>query len=663
MVAICNAGTLAVETRDVRILGFWLACGVALVVGYVWGDADVAVMALVVAVGAGGVAAARASSALYGGRAPLVVAALAALLGRGAWAGNDDSGLWPGPRGHAAGVRELEIEGASHPGPRCHALARSGGVAVWLDAPPEACPLASGQRIRVRADRIRLRVAPELPGDPSPVAHARSQGAVAVVTVERVWAAGGEASPYWAWVAAQRQRAWEVTRGDPDASFVVAAGLGVRSTLSPAQCEALRRAGLGHLIAVSGLNVGLAAWAMLALLLRLGARVGGSSLGVVLSWVPLVGYVLLAGTSPPAVRAGIMAVGVSLGGLLGRPHHGPVLLVATSVVMLVVRPAWAFDPGFQLSVAAMATLVRAPAGEGIVRQTWRVTWVVLPLSLWHFDHAGAWGVVSNLVAVPLFTLWVLPLCLLGWWLVPWLGPLALAPAGWGARPILELAAFVARWPSPPSWAVAVAAGVALAVGLVVSRRGPHGELHARWGWLPPPSVAAAVVLVVAWPRASDAPRAKWWAAGSPRAPALVTVAHDGERAVACVHAVSLSPDRFRGLLDALDLSTAGLVARAEPWAPHELALQRTLTAQRRWVDEPVGCPAPPPAAEVAEAVALCRRRAGAQYGMALVDAEGLHCFVGGRWLGLGPRWRSAWTGRRKPRPPVLLDSDPFAEEP
>jgi ComEC/Rec2-related protein len=651
------------DRTEVRILGFWLACGVAVVVGQLWVAPPLGVAALVLAAGAGGIAAARASSALgAGGGRPrpelaarghawLCVAVWAAMLGRGALAvANDDPAQWPGPPAPAAGLRELEIEEASHPGPRCRALARSGGVAVWLDAPPEACPLASGERIRVRADRIRLRTTVELPGDPSPLDHARARGAVAVAAVDRVWRAdaapsGGDpgrarppwtpAAAYWAWVAEQRQTAWSVTRGDPDTSFVVAAGLGVRSTLSSAHSDALRRAGLGHLIAVSGLSVGLAAWAILALVLRVGARVGGSTLGVVLSWVPLVAYVLLTGASPPAVRAGVMAVGVGLGGLVGRPHHGPTLLVVTSVLMLVARPAWAHDPGFQLSVAAMATLVRAPAGEGIVRQTWRVTWVVLPFSLWHFGHAGAWGVVANLVAVPLFTLWVLPLGLLGWWLVPWLGAPALWPAALGARPILAVAEVVARWPSPPAWALGVVAGVAFVVGLVVRRRGPQGQLHPWWAWLPPLPVAAAVVLVVAWPRAGGAPAVQWWAAGSPRAPAIVTVTRDGHEAVACVHAASLSPARFRGLLDALGLAAAGMAPRAPAEAaegPHEQALRRALEGEGRWVEAPTGCPAPPPTAAVTQALEACRRRAGSRHGMAAMGPEGLLCFVDGRWL-------------------------------
>jgi ComEC/Rec2-related protein len=633
----------AVDKEGVRILGSWLACGIALVVGHACAGPGTGVVALVLAAGSGVVAAARASSAPGPARAWLVLAVVAAMLGRGAWAAeNDDPGRWTVPRGPAAGVRELVVEEASQPGPRCHALARAAGVAVWLDAPPEACPLSAGRRVRVRADPLHLSTAPALPGDPSPAAYAQSQGAVAVVTVERVWPAGAEerdvAAWYWAWVAEERQRAWVVTRGDPDASFVVAAALGVRSTLSPAQGEALRRAGLGHLIAVSGLNVGLASWAILALALRVGARFGGGAIGVVLSWVPLLAYVLLAGTSPPAVRAGIMAVGVGLGGLVGRPHHGPTLLVVTSVLMLVVRPAWAYDPGYQLSVAAMATLVRAPAGEGMVRQTWRVTWVVLPLSLWHFGHAGAWGVASNLVAVPVFTLWVLPLGLLGFWLVPWLGPVALAPAAWGARPILWVADVVARWPAPPTWSLGVVAGLALVVGLVVPRRGPHGALHPWWAWVPPVPVALAVVLVVAWPRSSGAPAAQWLAVGSPRAPTLVTVARATDEAVACVHAVGLSPARMRGMMDALGLHRAGMAPRDEAprdepsLAPHEQALARALDASDRWLDAPADCPAPPPRAAVTQALEACRRRAASHQGVALVDAEGLRCFVGGRWL-------------------------------
>jgi len=510
---------------------------------------------------------------------------------------------------------------------------RSGDVSLWLDAPAEACPLAAGVHIRVLAARLRRHVTSELPGAPSPAAQARSRGAIALATIDRVWLAGGEPSAYWSWVAAQRQAAWVLTRGDPSASFVVAAGLGVRSALAPEHRVALRRAGLGHLIAVSGLHVGIAAWALLAVSLRLGGRLGRArALGVLLSWGPLVGYVLLTGASPPAVRAGVMAMGVGLGALLGRPHHGPVLLAATCVLMLVVRPAWALDPGFQLSVVAMASLVRAPAGEGLLRQTWRVTWVILPLSLWHFGHAGIWGLVANLVAVPVFTLWVLPLGLAGWCLVPFCGLVSLAPASWGAQLILDLSHVLSRWPTPPTWAVALGAALSLALGLAMGRRDRRGRLRPRWAWLPPAPVALAVVLVGVWPRNSIAPpQVRWWAAGSPRSPAIVTTMEDGARTLGCVHAVSLSVGRWPGLLDAMGVDAVGLVPRAEPLAPHELALESALRAQRRWAEVSGTCPTAPPIAVVRHALEACRLRSGTRHAMVVEVPEGLRCFVAGRW--------------------------------
>lgn len=357
-------------------------------------------------------------------------------------------------------------------------------------------------------------------------------------------------------------------------------------------------------------------------------------MGVIASWLPLLAYVLLTGASPPAVRAGLMAAAVGLSGIVGRPHHGPVALVATCVCMLVVRPAWAFDPGFQLSAVAMATLVRAPIGESIVRQTWRVSWAVLPLSLWHFGHAGVWGMVSNLVAIPMFTLWVLPLGLLGWLATTWLGAAALEPASWGAQLIIDTAGMIGAWPTPPGWSVAGLALVSAIAAVVWGRRDAQGRLRPRWGWVPPIPVAIAVVVVLAWPSPSGAPVMSWWAAGSPRAPAVVTVVRGASSPVACIHQASLAPSRWRTLLDAVEVPTAGFAPEASPSSarpPHALAVQRALVAQRRWVEQPRGCPAPPTPSTITRAMEQCRREAGTRHTMVGETPQGLVCFVGGRW--------------------------------
>ncbi|MEM7155422.1 MAG: ComEC/Rec2 family competence protein [Myxococcota bacterium] len=638
-----------------RTLGSWIVAGLAVAIGYAVLGAgfgplaarDLGVGALLLASALGAVAIARAYCAPYRAGSWSLAAVVALALARGLFAAaNDDPQRWRGPRGAPAGLLTLRVEGASHPGPRCRVRVRSGDVALWIDAPPESCPLASGQLVRVPAAALWRHEGPMLPGAPEPGALAHSRGAVARATVGRVWLAGGEASAYWSWVARQRQRAWEATRGRPARAFVVASALGVRNALSPPTRAQVRRAGLGHLIAVSGLHVGLAAWALLVLSQRIGGRFGGAhSVGVCLSWLPLVGYVLLTGASPPAVRAGLMAVGMGLGAILGRPHHGPVLLAATCVVMLVVRPAWIGDPGFQLSAAAMATLVRAAPGEGLLRSTWRVTWVLLPLSLWHFGQAGVWGVVSNLVAVPVFTLWILPLGLVGWVLAPWLGWGALMPAEWGARLVLDLAAFVARWPSPPSWMVLLVAIVALSVAVLAGRRDAHGQLSPRWSWLPPAPVALAVIVVLAWPRAREVPPdLQWWAAGSPRAPAVVTVSSESDAPVGCVHQVALAPERWPALLDATGLDGVGWASASEPFAPHEHALVAALEPVGRWRPSP-RCGEAPPVERVEAGLEACRRRAGTRHAMMVGTARGPRCFVAGRWE------------------PVLLDSSALEVSP
>jgi len=619
----------------VRVLGFWVGCAASLIVGRVLGSGSpvVGVALGLVAMGLGLVAVARASSARRHGWSMLAVFVL--LAARGVVASGQEATPWLGPRGPARGVRTLVVERASHPGTRCRVRVRSAGARLWLALPASACPLAAGERVRVPADQLGRAVHPEWPGGPSPAALARSRGAEATAAVERVWPAGGEPSRYWAWVADQRERAWELGRRDPARGFVVAAGMGVRDALAPADRSALRRAGLGHLVAVSGLHVGLAAWALVALAMRVGARVGASAAwGVALSWGPLWGYVLLTGASPPAVRAAAMAVGVGLAGALGRPHHGPVLLAAAAVAMLVVWPAWAFDPGFQLSVTAMATLVRAPTDEGMVRQTWRVTWAVLPVSLWHFGQAGAWGLVANLVAVPVFTLWVLPLGMLGWLVVPWLGELALAPAAWGAQPILGLARVLAGWPSPSAAAIGVAAALALGLGLGVGRRDAAGRLRAGWHWLPPFPVAALALAAVLVPRGSPGPAGRWWALGHPRAPAVVTLDRSGGSTVACIHATAGSPSRWVSVLEAMGVDAAGW-AHSGVEAPHERELRVHLEVRGRWVERPDACPEPPPLEQASGVLEHCRRHAGTRHAMVVVDDDGARCFVAGQWRAIG----------------------------
>lgn len=550
-------------------------------------------------------------------------------------------------RGPASGVRVLEVVEPSQPGARCRlkvaVFGREGtSPPILLSAPRRVCPRGAGDRIAVPADALRPRRDAVLPGAPERARWVEGAGAVATAYVDVVWeverGAGVVAEASRA-VARLREAAWDASRGDDAASFVVASSLGLRQALPSTRRKALRDAGLGHLIAVSGLHVGIAAWLVGRVLLRAGTALGGTPwFGVVMSWAFVAAYVGLTGSPPSAVRAGLMAAAAGLGDAVGRPAHGAVLLVAASAAMLVWRPAWLLDAGFQLSVVAMAVLVYTPPDAGIVRSTWRVTWGIVPVALLHFGRVGAWAVVSNLVAVPVVTLWTLPVGLLGSLLVPWLGAVALVPAGWGARAVLDVAGLVASWPVvPPTW-LAVMALVSLILTVAAWRaresRGRRRVVATLRSWTVPPLAAIAVVLVVAWPTTRpESPSVAWAAVGSPQRHAVVVKT---DPATACLRGSSLTASRWPALLEALGVARVDALEpepRATVQAPHRIALRAALRDARLLVADPGStCPGPEPR-RVRELLARCRRRAGPGAPVVVVDADGrASCWLRGAFV-------------------------------
>lgn len=559
-----------------------------------------------------------------GGIGRVRLAGLVLVLALGGWVHGGLAGRPHGPLPQGPGLVLLVVEGASMPlAGQCRVSARPvGGGARWdLQVDPARCPLASGQRVWVQAGDLSAPAAPRWPGD-------ALGGGVDEPSfrVDALWTASAMPGGYWALVAAIRHAADEAIRGDPARGFVVAAVLGLPATLPPSSRVELRRAGLGHLVAVSGMNVSVAALLLQAPLLRLGLMIGGSLvLGCALAWLPVAAYVGLTGAAAPAVRAAVMFTLVQLGALLGRPTHGLTTLALAAALLLAWRPAWAHDPGFQLSLAAMAVLVRpVPPGAGppgLLAQSWQVTWATCPIALLHFGQAAVWGVLSNLVAVPVFTLWILPLGALGCLLWPWFGVDGLIPAAWGAQLVLDLAALVARAPEIPAMWLAIAAAVMLAV---------HGLGLRGRAALPGPWICGATIVAALWSR-PVAPMSppRWFAVGGARELAVVVPAD--APGLACVRDPGLAPEAWPTLLAALGYSGVARldVARGgDP--PHVAALREQLERGGLWQPRTGECVYPE-----RKAVRALQQRCLARTGQrqAAVRA-GEECFVAGHWVSL-----------------------------
>ncbi|MGF1607019.1 MAG: ComEC/Rec2 family competence protein [Rhodothalassiaceae bacterium] len=264
----------------------------------------------------------------------------------------------------------------------------------------------------------------------------------------------------------------------PGAAGSIAAALltGQRGGI-PKPVEAdLRTAGLAHLLAISGLHVGLVAAALfftvrlgLACSEALAVRLPLKAIAAVAAWAGAGGYVLLAGAPIPSQRAFIM-VSLSLAALmLGRRPFSLRLVAAAALGILLIRPDALVSAGFQMSFAAAIALTaayealspwlarwRGDAGAGrrialfffgVVMSTLIAEIAIAPFAAYHFQRFGLYGPAANLVAVPVMSLWIMPWGLAALMLMP-LGMegLALAPMGWGIELVLATAKTVASWP-------------------------------------------------------------------------------------------------------------------------------------------------------------------------------------------------------------------------
>ena len=185
-------------------------------------------------------------------------------------------------------------------------------------------------------------------------------------------------------------------------------------------------AGLAHLLAISGLHVGIIAGLVLALSMPF---VRGRELYVVTAGI--VGlYVMILGAPVPALRASLLFAGWATSRCVGRPVRGADLLGVVALIFLVSDPSTILEPGFQLSFAGFAGVsigpaaVRAwsadrgksrPISPGGIRSLtrWLSTGLLAgsgaflataPLSAWHFGRIAPVSVAANLVGTPLVAL-------------------------------------------------------------------------------------------------------------------------------------------------------------------------------------------------------------------------------------------------------------------
>ncbi len=203
--------------------------------------------------------------------------------------------------------------------------------------------------------------------------------------------------------------------------------VGDRSGITPSQWSLLQRTGTNHLIAISGLHVGLTAllgqWLGMGLgrVLNLGIhRLDSTSSAALFSLASASCYAALAGFSLPTQRALIMVAAVQLCALSGRAWQPLQGLLVALVLVLIADPLAGHDLGFWLSFGAVGWLLYGFSGRsisggwisGLLRAQWLVFAGLMIPSLLLVTAISPVSPITNLVAIPLVSFGLVPLLLL-----------------------------------------------------------------------------------------------------------------------------------------------------------------------------------------------------------------------------------------------------------
>ncbi len=307
-----------------------------------------------------------------------------------------------------------------------------------------------------------------------------------------------------------------------EGALVDALATGNRSHLSDGAHDALRNSGLAHLLAIAGMHQALAggfifllARFILALFPRFSEVHSTKKIAAVFAIICNFVYLLLSGMPYSAIRAFIMFFFFMLGVVFDRASLSVKSLGFAAIVILTFAPEAILGPSFQMSFAAVLSLISVyeilskrrlarqmeeEVGDDYSHRKWQnhlglkirhhavgialtsliAGMATAPYSMFHFNQFVNYGVLANLLVMPITGLIVMPSIVLGMFMMPLgLEKFFLQPAGWGIGLILKIGAFVSglpyatsHIPQMPVW------------GLVITTLGGLWVLlwQRRWRW-------------------------------------------------------------------------------------------------------------------------------------------------------------------------------------
>ncbi|MCX8019236.1 MAG: ComEC family competence protein [Chitinophagaceae bacterium] len=204
--------------------------------------------------------------------------------------------------------------------------------------------------------------------------------------------------------------------GNKERGLAEALLIGYKNDLDQTLVQSYTNTGVIHIIAISGLHIGIIYWLLQLVFLPLSRKKNMKSLHFICVIGGIWFFSLLAGAQPSVLRSAFMFTVLALGDTLNRKTSVYNSLAFSAFVLLCMHPFWLWDVGFQLSYAAVTSifLFLKPIyhlfyfQNKILDFLWKINAVTLaaqiltlPLSIYHFHQFPVLFFISNFLAVPL----------------------------------------------------------------------------------------------------------------------------------------------------------------------------------------------------------------------------------------------------------------------
>ncbi|WP_264682488.1 MULTISPECIES: ComEC/Rec2 family competence protein [unclassified Wolbachia] len=298
-----------------------------------------------------------------------------------------------------------------------------------------------GDQVKLSAKLFPPKIAPsEYAYDFARIAYYQKINATGFATSKIVLYKKAEARKFQEYIESFRQYIYENLQQNtkkPHADIISALLIGKKDGIDQKTMNAIRDSGIAHLFAISGLHLSFVAGLFFIIFRNLFAisetltlKYNTKKISAFFTILPTTFYLLITGMQISAQRAYIMVILVLVAIMIERKYRGLIAIAFAASVILIVEPEAILKPGFQMSFSAVLALVASYQINAnkflkiikyfvsIMISSIIASLATVPYTIYNFNYFSISGIITNLVAIPIVTLIIIPLGIIYVLLIP-----------------------------------------------------------------------------------------------------------------------------------------------------------------------------------------------------------------------------------------------------